>query len=123
MLMLLSACGGGGNDTASQAGMSAENGAGDGESPGQDPGDDIGDDPGSTPDDPNDYTPQPTDVGTPIGDTVSALIGVSGGQLSSRGGVLTVEVPAGRADRISLKGLRTTTPMTIRWSYTDNDRR
>lgn len=144
-LMLLSACGGGGSDAPDRPGASPGNGSGNGpdESPGQDPGDNPGEDPGQEPDDPSNYTPEPTDLGTPIGDTVSAVIGVSGGQLASNDGVLTVEVPAGafdqdrtlsiqqitntahgakgRAYRISPEGLRTTTPMTIRWNYTDDD--
>ncbi|WP_116811477.1 hypothetical protein [Steroidobacter cummioxidans] len=140
-LILLSACGGSGNDAAHLPDSGPGNGSGNGPNPG--PGQNPGQNPGPAPEDPSGHTPQPTDLGTPIGATVSAVIGVSGGQLASDDGALTVEVPAGafdqdrtlsiqqitntahgakgRAYRISPEGLRTNSPMTIHWRYSDDD--
>lgn len=82
----------------------------------------------------------PTDIGTPIGQPVSKVIGAAGGELSSVDDAITVTVPAGafagdktvsiqeitnhahgakgRAFRIAPEGLDTPVPMTVRFRYT-----
>jgi hypothetical protein len=84
-------------------------------------------------------TSVPTEIGTPIGQPVSKLIGVAGGELSSADASITVTVPAGafaedktvsiqeitnhahgakgRAFRIAPEGLDTPVPMTVRFRY------
>ena len=83
--------------------------------------------------------PVPTEVGTPIGQPVSKLIGAAGGELSSPDSAITVTVPAGafaddktvsiqeitnkahgskgRAYRIAPEGLDTPLPMTVQFRY------
>ena len=138
-LFMLSACGGGGGadgDPVIAPGDHAGSGGDPSPSPGAPPVEPHGEAPDG-------YTPLPTDVGTPIGTSVSAVVGAAGGQLSTADGTLTVEVPAGafesdrtlaiqeitnkahgakgRAFRITPEGLHTTMPMTVRWRYSESD--
>ncbi len=92
---------------------------------------------------PSGYVPAPTEVGTPIGTAVSAVIGSAGGHVATSDGTLTIEVPAGaldtertiaiqeitneadgakgRAFRITPENLQTMLPMTVRWRYSSDD--
>lgn len=89
--------------------------------------------------------PAPTDIGTPLGQSTSALIGPAGGTLTSSDGTLRITVPAnafttdqpvsiqeitntahgakGRAYRIKPEGLHTPVPMTVSFRYTDENLR
>lgn len=97
---------------------------------------------GTNPDSGAPATPA-TDVGVPIGQAVSAVIGAAGGELTSADGRLTVVVPAGAfatdqtvsiqeitneahgakgpAFRILPEGLHTPVPMTLRFHYSDQE--
>lgn len=55
----------------------------------------CGGDTPADPDDPTPRTPLATELGVPIGASVSTMIGPAGGELSSADGRLTIEIPAG----------------------------
>lgn len=87
--------------------------------------------------------PAPTEVGVPLGQAVSTVMGPEGGYLSFPDGAIRIHVPEGafateqtvsiqeitnrahgaqgRAFRIRPEGLRTSVPMTISFQYTDED--
>lgn len=109
--------------------------------PDPDPAPDPEPTPEPNPDEGDSTPPAPTDVGVPLGQPVSAVIGPDGGYLSFPDGAIRLYVPEGafateqtvaiqeitnlahgakgRAFRIRPEGLHTSVPMTLSFQYTD----